>query len=94
MYTNEKESNKVLPPYVKLPRHKEAPAILLPLNQYSHVRPTLREKCWAVRPALNSNSSNCLVLILHRQLGNYLLCTGESYGPTAQHMQDSILVNV
>ena len=27
--------------------------------------------CWAVGPALQSNSSNCLVLILHRQLGNY-----------------------
>ena len=24
--------------------------------------------CWAVGPALQSNSSNCLVLILHRQL--------------------------
>ena len=26
--------------------------------------------CWAVGPALQSNSSNCLVLIPHRQLGN------------------------
>ena len=26
--------------------------------------------CWAVGPALQNNSSNCLVLILHRQLGN------------------------
>ena len=26
--------------------------------------------CWAVGPALQSNSSNCLVLILQRQLGN------------------------
>ena len=25
--------------------------------------------CWAVGPALQSNSSNCLVLIPHRQLG-------------------------
>ena len=26
---------------------------------------------WAVGPALQSNSFNCLVLILHRQLGNF-----------------------
>ena len=26
--------------------------------------------CWAVGPALRSNSSNCLELISHRQLGN------------------------
>ena len=32
--------------------------------------------------ALQSNSSNCLMEILHRQLGNYLLNTGETYGPT------------
>ena len=28
-------------------------------------------ECLAVGPALQSNSSNCLVLILHRQLGNF-----------------------
>ena len=28
--------------------------------------------CWAVGPALQSNSSNCLVLIPHRQLGNFV----------------------
>ena len=28
--------------------------------------------CWAVRPALQSNSSKCIVLILHRQLGNLI----------------------
>ena len=27
--------------------------------------------CWTVRPALQSSSSNCLVLIPHRQLGNF-----------------------
>ena len=32
--------------------------------------------------AMQSNSSNCLVLISHRQLGNYLVGTGKSYGPT------------
>ena len=37
---------------------------------------------------LQSNSSNCLVLILHRQLGNYLLSIGERYSPT--YMQDFI----
>ena len=29
--------------------------------------------CWAVGPALQNNSSNCLVLILHRQLGNLMV---------------------
>ena len=84
----------MLSPYVKLPCHRVASGTLLPLNQWSHVRQTLREKCWAVRPALQTNSNNCLVLILHRQLENYLLSTGESYSLTAQHMQDSIQVNV
>ena len=41
-------------------------------------------------PALQSNSSNCLMLIQHRQLGNYLLSTGESYDLTAQNSQDFI----
>ena len=60
------------------------------LNQWSHARQILRRRCWAVGPGLQSNSSNCLVLIPHRQLGTYLLSTGESYGPTAPHMQDWI----
>ena len=34
--------------------------------------------------ALQSNSSNYPVLILHRQLGNYLFGARESYGLTAQ----------
>ena len=42
----------------------------------------MRRSCWGVGSALHSNSSNCLVLILHREMGNYLLGTGESYGPT------------
>ena len=84
------KQNKVLAPYVKLPCHKMAPWIPLPLNQWSHVRQTLRGRCWAVGPALQSSSSNHLVLILHRKLGNYLLSSEESYRPTAQHSQDSI----
>ena len=52
--------NKVLPPFVKLPCHN----VVLPLNQWSHARQTLRERCGAVRSALQNNSSNCLVLIL------------------------------
>ena len=73
-------------------KNKVTPGIPLPLPliQWSHVRHTLRGRCWAVGPASQSNISNCLVLILHRQLGNYLLSIGESYGPTAQHSQDSI----
>ena len=87
MYITEK--NKVLPPYVNsLATRWHMLGIPLPLNQWSHARQTLRRRCWAVGPALQSNSSTCLVLILHRQLGNYLLSTGESYGLTAQHMQD------
>ena len=74
--------------FMQFPCHKVAMlGILLPLNQWSHAWQTLRRSCWAVGPALQSNSSNCLVLILHRQLGNYLLGTGKNYGPTAQHMQ-------
>ena len=40
--------------------------------------------------ALQSDSSNCLMLILHRQLGNYLLSSAEGYGPTAQHIYNTI----
>ena len=36
--------------------------------------------------AFLNNSSKCLVLVPHRQLGNYLLIIGESYGPTPQHI--------
>ena len=32
---------------------------------------TLTKRCWTARSCSHSNSSNCLVLILHRQLGNY-----------------------
>ena len=58
-----------------------------PPSRDPRLRPSVGN-CWAVGSALQSNSSNCLVLILHKQLGNYLLSTEESYGPTAQHMQD------
>ena len=88
--TIEEIRNKVLPSYATLPCHKVAMGIPLPLNQWSHARQTLRGKCWTVGPALQGNSSNCLVLILHRQLGNYLLHTGESYHLWAKHMQDWI----
>ena len=36
--------------------------------------------------ALQSNISNCLVLAVHRGLSNYLLSTGESYGPSAENI--------
>ena len=35
--------------------------------------------------AFESNRSNCLVLILHKQMGNYMLSTVETYGLTTQH---------
>ena len=81
--------NKVLQLYVNsLTTRWHMLGIPLPLNQWSHAWQILRRRCWTVRPALQSSSSNCLVLIPHRQLGNYLLGTRESYDPTAQHMQD------
>ena len=60
------------------------------------INEAMQGKHWEedVGPGLQSNSSNCLVLIPHRQMGNYLPVTGESYSPTAQHMQDWIWVNV
>ena len=87
VHNNKRIRNKVLPPYAELTCHKVALGIQLPLNQRSHARQTLRRRCWAVKPALKSNSSNFLLLIPHRQLGNYLLSTGKGYGPTTQHMQ-------
>ena len=45
----------------------------------------LEEDFGLLHLTLQINSSSCLVLILHRQLGHYLLSTGDSYGPTAQH---------
>ena len=48
------------------------------------INEAMQGKHWeeSVGPALWSNSFTCLVLILHRQLGNYLLSNGESYSPT------------
>ena len=65
--------NKVLPPYVNFPA-----------TRY-HItgNPTAS---YSVKPVGPCNSSNCLVLILQRKLGNYLLYAGESCGPTAQHI--------
>ena len=83
------KENKVLSPYVNSRATRwHMLGIPLHLNQWSHAWQTLRRICWAVGPAFQSNSSNCLVLILHRQLGNYLLGTGKSYGTTAKHTQD------
>ena len=52
------------------------------------MRQILRGRCRAVRShsPLQSNSSNCLVLIPYRHLGNYLLSAVKIYGPTAQHV--------
>ena len=49
-YVHNNIRNKVLPPYVKLPCHKVALEIPLPLNQWSHSRQTLRGRCWACSP--------------------------------------------
>ena len=50
---------------------------------------TLRRGCWAVISRVIV--PNCLVLILHRQLGNYLFGTGENYSLTAQHITISYI---
>ena len=43
---------------------------------------------------LKSNSSNSLVLMLHRQMGNYFLGTRESYGLTVQHFGKTLYTSV
>ena len=43
---------------------------------------------------LQRDSFKCLVQIPHWQLGNYLLSTRESYGPTAKMSARHIYVNV
>ena len=76
-----------MPPYVKLPCqkwHKKEHHFLL----YNE---TIEGKHWEedirlLGLAFQNNNANCLVLILHRQLGNYLLDTRESYGNTVQHI--------
>ena len=40
--------------------------------------------------ALQSNSSNCLMLIPQKQLRNYMLSNGETYGLTAQHVHKTL----
>ena len=40
--------------------------------------------------ALQSSRSRCPLLILHRQLGKYLLGTRESYGSIAQHIHKTV----
>ena len=88
-YVHKLKQNKVLPPYVNslATRWQLGFHFLLIKN---HIRQTLRGRYWAVWPAFQSNSSNCLVLIPQRQLGNYLLTTVESFGLTSQHLQDCL----
>ena len=67
----------------KFPSHKVAH------YRESH-RPLLNEVIWAnikerlFGLALQSNRSNCLVIILHRQFGTYLLSSRAIYSPTGQ----------
>ena len=51
---------------------------------------TLRTGCWAVRPCSSEYISKCLVLILHRQLGNYLLGIGIAKADSPTYLQDFI----
>ena len=76
LYNELKLKKKVLPHYVKLPLpHGSTLRIPFPLIPSSHLRQILKGRCWAVEPAVQNNSSNCSVLILHKQLRNYLLHT-------------------
>ena len=80
--------NKVLPPYVNSPcqmvaHYREFHSLLL--NE------AISGKHWEVNVglsgfALHSNGSNCLILILYRQLGNYLLSIGNSFDIKAKHI--------
>ena len=72
--------NKGWPPYVNSPWHKVAG--FLWFNEAIWGKHWEKD-VWLSGFALQSNSSICLVWILHRQLGNYLAGTGRSYGPTA-----------
>ena len=87
-----KLKNKVLTHYVNNPCHKVA--------HYREFHSFLfSEAIWGKHweedvglsgPVLLSNISNCLMLILHRQLGIYLLNTGDSYDLTAQQIHNYI----
>ena len=56
-----------------------------PLTQWNQVGKHWEKYVGLSGLAIQSNSSNCLILKLHRQLRKSLLSSGECYGPTAKH---------
>ena len=62
--------------------------IPLSLTQWSHLEANIERKMLGLAPL--SNISNCIVLILYRQLGNYLLGTSESYSLATQHIHRTL----
>ena len=89
-HCNNEIKNKVLPSDVKflLPQGGTQGIPLILFNE------AIWGKHWEGDFGLLGLGSNCLVLISHRQLGNCLLSTVESYGLTAQYLQNFIWVNV
>ena len=63
----------------------------LHLVQWSHLSKTFRGRYWASVLALQSNSSNCLVLKPHIQFRNYLLGSRENHSLTVQHICKTII---
>ena len=57
-----------------------------PLIQWSHLDKHWKQDIGLPGLVLQSNSFNCIVLILNTQLGSYLSSSGESYSLTASHI--------
>ena len=92
LYNESEMKNKVLPLYVKFPCHKVAHGRSLSLLfQKSHLR-LLRGRYWLSSLSFQSNSSNCLVLIPHRQWGT--TCSVLVTATAKNNMQNLIQVNV
>ena len=48
------------------------------------------KRYWVADPAHQGNSSNCLLLIMNRQMGNNLIHTKKSYSVPAQHISKTL----
>ena len=84
---NVNKAKKVLLPFNNPYCHKVAHFLLFnETNEGKH----WEESVGLLGLNLQRNSSNCPVLILHIQLGNYLLHTGESYCLTAQQIHKTL----
>ena len=88
LYKTKIKQNKVLSPYDNCLCHKVAHILFFTEAKWGN---DWEEDVGLLGLALQSKTSNCLVLIPDRQLEKYLLSTGESNG---KHLQDFIQVNV